>query len=99
MELIDRQDAITAIDDMLMEDEQYKVWLKLSIKNIKPVDAVPIEWINQRVKGLKIQLINADEDDVDLIWHLRDEIQTLTELIDYWKEEQEKANDSFDKCG
>lgn len=54
------------------------------------VDAVPIEWINQRVKGLKIQLINADEDDVDLIWHLRDEIQTLTELIDYWKAEQEK---------
>jgi hypothetical protein len=58
------------------------------------VDAVPIEWINQRVKGLKIQLINADEDDVDLIWHLRDEIQTLTELIDYWKEEQEKQNES-----
>lgn len=54
------------------------------------VDAVPIEWINQRVKGLKIQLINADEDDVDLIWHLRDEIQTLTELKDYWKEEQGK---------
>ena len=57
---------------------------------ISPKTSIPVEWINQRVKGLEIQLINADEDDVDLIWHLRDEIQTLTELIDYWKAEQEK---------
>lgn len=69
------------------DNENYGVWV---IKRDAIVDAIPIEWINQRVKGLKIQLINADEDDVDLIWHLRDEIQTLTELIDYWKEEQEK---------
>lgn len=48
MRLIDIQDAFKAIDDVLMEDEQYKVWLKLSIKNIKPVDAEPVvhgKWI------------------------------------------------------
>ena len=56
MELIDRQDAITAIDHMLMEDERYKVWLKLSIKNIKPVDAVPIEVIERyREKLIRIR--------------------------------------------
>lgn len=44
MDLIDRQDAIKAINDVLMEDEQYKVWLKLNIKNIKPVDAIPFKW-------------------------------------------------------
>ena len=48
MELIDKQDAIRVIDDMLMEDEQYKVWLKLGINNLKPVDAEPVRhgnWI------------------------------------------------------
>ena len=42
MELIDKQDAIRVIDDMLMEEEQYKVWLKLGINNLKPVDAQPV---------------------------------------------------------
>lgn len=42
MELINKQDAIKAIDDVLMEDEQYKVWLKLGINNLKPVDAQPV---------------------------------------------------------
>ena len=42
MELIDRQEAIKAIDDVLMEDEQYKVWFKLGINNLKPVDAEPV---------------------------------------------------------
>jgi len=42
MELIDRQEAIKAIDDVLMEDDRYKVWLKLSIINLKPVDAEPV---------------------------------------------------------
>ena len=59
MELIDRQDAITAIDDMLMEDEQYKVWLKLSIKNIKPVDAIPVEHVKKMIESVK-SLPNAD---------------------------------------
>ena len=74
--------------------ENLVVSIMMTIQEQPTVDVIPIEWINQRVKGLKIQLINADEDDVDLIWHLRDEIQTLTELIDYWKEEQEKQNDA-----
>ena len=72
--------------------ENLVVSIMMTIQEQPTVDTVPIEWINQRVKSLKIQLINADEDDVDLIWHLRDEIQTLTELIDYWKAEQEKAD-------
>lgn len=90
MQLIDR-DKIPYVQDVTyMKDYDYAY--RYAIEAEPTVDAVPIEWINQRVKGLKIQLINADEDDVDLIWHLRDEIQTLTELIDYWKEEQEKQN-------
>ncbi len=31
---ISRQAAIDAIDGVLMEDEQYKVWLKIAIKNV-----------------------------------------------------------------
>ncbi len=42
MELIDRQEAIKAIDDVPMEDEQYKVWLKIGIYNLKSVDAEPV---------------------------------------------------------
>ena len=42
MDLIDRQEAIKAIDDVLMEDDRYKVWLKLGINNLKPVDAEPV---------------------------------------------------------
>ena len=76
MELIDRQDAITAIDDMLMEDEQYKVWLKLSIKNIKPVDAIPIEWIEKYVES-KTALLGDSE-----LW--------MKWMIDEWQKEQEK---------
>lgn len=82
------------VDKLIADCNIYNAWdaqiVKMWVDDQPTVDAVPIEWINQRVKGLKIQLINADEDDVDLIWHLRDEIQTLTELIDYWKAEQEK---------
>lgn len=33
-DLISRQAALDAIDEVLMEDEQYKVWFKLSIKNL-----------------------------------------------------------------
>lgn len=54
MELIDKQDAIKAIDDVLMEDEQYKVWLKLGINNLKPVDAQPVrhgKWIGKSTGG------------------------------------------------
>ena len=86
MNLIDR-------DKLLKTIPSEEIVARMAVMSAPTVDAVPIEWINQRVKGLKIQLINADEDDVDLIWHLRDEIQTLTELIDYWKEEQEKQNE------
>lgn len=43
MELINKQDAIKAIDDVPMEDEQYKVWLRLGIGNLKPVDAIPVK--------------------------------------------------------
>ncbi len=68
---------------------------RMAVMSAQVVDAIPIEWINQRIKGLKIQLMNADEDDVDLIWHLRDEIRTLTELIDYWKAEQGKQHETI----
>lgn len=48
MELIDRDEAIKAINDVLMEDDQYKVWLMLNIINLKTVDAEPVRhgrWI------------------------------------------------------
>ena len=47
MELIDRDEAIKAINDVLMEDVRHRVWLKLRINNLKPVDAIPIEWIEK----------------------------------------------------
>ena len=79
MDLIDRQEAIKAIDDVLMEDDRYKVWLKLGINNLKPVDAIPIEWISNKAK--------AYEQSDNLL--LQEGAFPLNILIDTWKEEQE----------
>lgn len=78
MELIDRQEAIKAIDDVMMEDEQYKVWLKIGIYNLKPVDAIPIEWINHYMdtRLTKGTLFYS----------------CMSEFMRDWQKEQEKQN-------
>lgn len=48
MELIYRDEAIKAINDVLTEDVRHRVWLKSRINNLKPVDAQPVRhgiWI------------------------------------------------------
>lgn len=51
------------------------------------VHAVPTEWIKMRIKGLRGQLANADEDDKDLIWDLRTKIDELGGIAEYWRKE------------
>lgn len=59
------------------------------ICNQPTVDAVPVEWIKMRIKGLRGQLANADEDDKDLIWDLRSKIDELSGIAEYWRKEHE----------
>ena len=54
------------------------------------VDAVPVEMIKSRIKDLKAMLMNINEDELDEIWHLRTEIQTLIELLEMWAERKEE---------
>ena len=53
------------------------------------IDAVPVVMIESRINGLKKMLIDIDSDDVDNIWALRTEIDTLTELLEMWAERKE----------
>lgn len=53
------------------------------------IDAVPVVMIESRINGLKKMLIDIDSDDVDNIWALRTEIDTLTELLEMWTERKE----------
>ena len=86
-DLIRRQDAINVIDDMFMEDERYKVWLKLDINNLPsaPMDAIPIEWIfdweNRYMNALPPEFQG----------------ETVIELfMEDWRKEQEKQNEQTD---
>jgi hypothetical protein len=49
-DLIKREDALQVINALLIEDESYKKWLRIDIKNIEPVEAIPIDWIRQWMK-------------------------------------------------
>ena len=60
-----------------------------AIDEAPTVDAVPIEWIKMRIKGLRGQLANADEDDKDLIWDLRTKIDELGGITEYWGKKHE----------
>lgn len=60
-----------------------------AINKAPTVDAVPIEWIKMRIKGLRGQLANADEDDKDLIWDLRTKIDELSGIAEYWRKYHE----------
>lgn len=57
-----------------------------------PVEAIPVDMIKGRINDLKKMLMDTDDDDVDLIWHLRTEIETLRELLEMWR----KENDTTD---
>ena len=59
------------------------------IDDAPTVDAVPVEWIKMRIKGLRGQLANADEDDKDIIWDLRTKIDELSGIAEYWRKEHE----------
>lgn len=59
------------------------------INNASTIDAVPVVMIESRINGLKKMLIDIDSDDVDNIWALRTEIDTLTELLEMWAERKE----------
>lgn len=60
------------------------------INNASTIDAVPVVMIESRINGLKKMLIDIDSDDVDNIWALRTEIDTLTELLEMWAERKEE---------
>lgn len=96
MELIYRDEAIKAIDDVLMEDEQYKVWLKLSIKNIKPVDAVPVSYIQDRIDHLQELKEYEAEANGGYTGQVHTEVYALRRLINYWKEERDVNQDKTD---
>ena len=91
MDLINRKDAIKAIDDVLIEDDRDKVWFKLSIKNLESVEAIPIEFIRKAIeaygkdaeeyhkKGQYIMGITALEKNI-----------ALSHLIEEWFKERKK---------
>ena len=78
MELIYRDEAIKAINDVLMEDVRHRVWLKLRINNLKPVDAIQIEWLEEKLIGHP-----------ELPYAITDGISSV---LDLWKAEQEEQN-------
>lgn len=88
MELVNRQDVLKAIDDVLMEDEQYKVWMKLSIKNIKPVDAIPVSFIQQRIYQLQDIADFALDSNGGYIESANSSLYELKLLLSRWKAEQ-----------
>lgn len=59
------------------------------VEKAPTIDAVPIEWIEMRIRGLRVQLVNADADDKDLIWDLRTKIDELGGIAEYWRKEYE----------
>ena len=93
MRLIDGDELIELINggyDLDFEEvPETKRELLRMIMEQPTVDAIPVDMIGNRIKGLKAMLENIDEDEHDAIWHLRTEIQTLTELTDMWAEREE----------
>jgi hypothetical protein len=70
--------------------DPYVTYMSECIANAPTVDAVPVEMIKSRIKDLKAMLMNINEDELDEIWHLRTEIQTLIELLEMWAERKEE---------
>ena len=89
MRLIDVDELIAKLkkDPLFEIVEQYGI---SGVIEAQPtVDAVPIEWIKKRIKGLRGQLVNVDEDDKDLIWDLRTKIDELSGIVEYWRKYHE----------
>lgn len=75
--------------DALIEDA-FKTCIPVTIHYAEPVDAVPVVMIEGRINDLKKMLIDIDSDEVDNIWHLRTEIDALTELLEMWAKRREE---------
>ena len=67
-----------------------KTCIPVTIHYAEPVDAVPVVMIEGRINDLKKMLIDIDSDEVDNIWHLRTEIDALTELLEMWAKRREE---------
>ena len=81
------EEARSRID---MQDLYLPIHIKdFVIDEMPTVDAVPVVMIESRINGLKKMLIDIDSDDVDNIWALRTEIDTLTELLEMWAERKD----------
>ena len=65
--------------------EAFDMIQSVCIKYAPPVDAIPIEWINH--------YMDTELTKGSLFY------SCMSEFMRDWKKEQEKANDSFDKCG
>ena len=77
---------------VMIDDRGIQTGYEIAIELIKrqpTIDAVPIEWIEMRIRGLRVQLVNADADDKDLIWDLRTKIDELGGIAEYWRKEYE----------
>ena len=95
-DLIRRQDAINVIDDMFMEDERYKVWLKLDINNLPsaPMNAIPIEFIESK----KEKMIEKRDkyEPKSFVWlNIQYDIDTLDELMFEWKKEEQNEQTGY----
>ena len=77
------------LDGDLPPIENLVVSIMMTIQEQPTIDAVPIEWIEMRIRGLRGQLVNADADDKDLIWDLRTKIDELGGIAEYWRKEYE----------
>ena len=89
MRLIDADELISK----LKKDPLFGLVEKYGISGVieaqPTVHAVPTEWIKMRIKGLRGQLVDVDEDDKDLIWDLRTKIYVLSGIAEYWRKYHE----------